>query len=321
MNHYPIYFVLTPQFLLLDYAGPAEAFRIAAGLGAPFDLHTISPAPTLTSSLGLDISNLAPLPESMPVNAMVFLCGVVKSAEHYQLAEAQTVVDWLKAISSPGLRVACICSATLLAARAGILNGRRCTTHHSLIDRLRQQAPLARVEDDRIFIEDGPVFSSAGITAGIDLALFLIEKLAGAPMAQEVARHMVIYLRRNGQDAQLSPWLAHRSHLHPNIHRVQDAISRAPEKHWRVADLAAIALMSERNLSRLFRQHTGVGMVEYQQSLRIAHAKNLLENPRHSIEKVAELAGFSSVRDFRRVWAKFEKTLPRQASKQGNSAG
>ncbi|MDW5417757.1 helix-turn-helix domain-containing protein [Iodobacter sp. CM08] len=312
MHRTPIFFVLTPHFLLLDYAGPAEAFRIAAGLGAPFDLHTISPTATLISSLGLEISNLAPLPQELPSGALVILCGVMKSSDNYQLPEAQAVVDWLHSMQRPDLQVACICSAAQLAARAGLLDGRRCTTHHTLIERLRQQAPKARVEDDKIFIQDGPIYSSAGITAGIDLALFLIEQLASASIAQEVARHMVIYLRRNGQEAQLSPWLAHRSHLHPSIHRVQDAISHAPEKHWSVADLAAIALMSERNLSRLFRQHAGLGMVEYQQSLRIAHAKKLLENPSHSLEKIAELAGFNSIRDFRRVWAKFEVGLPRR---------
>ena len=311
MESIPLYFVLTPQFLLLDYAGPAEAFRIAASLGAPFVLHTVAPASTLQSSLGLDICNLAPLPEELPANALVILCGVVKSADNYRLPEAQKVVSWLQNIARPDLQIACICSAAILAARAGLLDGRRCTTHHTLIERLRLLAPTARVEDDRIFVADGPLFSSAGITAGIDLALFLIEKAAGAPLAQEVARHMVIYLRRNGSDAQLSPWLAHRSHLHPGIHRAQDSISRCPEKHWSVADLAAIAHMSERNLSRLFRQHAGLGMVEYQQSLRIAHAKKLLSSSGHNLEKIADLAGFNSVRDFRRVWGKFESGSPR----------
>src|SRR5439155_1994917 len=156
----------------------------------------------------------------------------------------------------------------------------------------------------RIFVDAGAICTSAGITAGIDLALYLIEQYAGPGIAQTVARDLVVYLRRTGNDPQLSPWLAHRNHLHPTVHRVQDAISRAPERAWALSDLARRAHTSVRNLTRLFRQHTGTTIVLYQQRIRIAYARQLLENPRNSLERVAQRVGLSSARSVRRAWAK-----------------
>ncbi len=305
-----VYFVLTPQFLMLDFAGPAEAFRLAAGFGAPFKLHMVSPTPDVSSSLGLSVSGVAPLPMRLPADSLVIVSGNCDSAMHYQMPEAQRVIQWLSTVCGPRQRVASICSGALLLARAGLLDGRRATTHHTLIDRLRAEAPMARVDDDRIFVEDGPVCTSAGITAGVDLALHLIEREAGSAVAQQVAREMVVYLRRSGADPQLSPWLDHRNHLHPAVHRVQDAIIGEPHRPWSLADLADMAHMSVRNLTRLFKQHAGLSVLDYQQRIRIAYARQLLENPRHTVERVAELAGFGSARDFRRVWAKFEEAPP-----------
>ncbi|WP_018152469.1 GlxA family transcriptional regulator [Leeia oryzae] len=306
----PVYFVLTPGFLMLDLAGPAEAFRIASQLGGAFKLHLVAPTDKIMSSLGVSVGDLQPLPATLPANALVMLAGATRSAEMYALPEATQVVDWLKQVITPAHRLACVCSAAQLAGKAGLLNGRRCTTHHTLIDRLKTIAPQAKVEDDRIFVQDGNVFTSAGITAGIDLALFLIEKLGGAALAQQVARHMVVFLRRSGHDPQLSPWLEGRNHMHPAIHRVQDAISQHPGRHWSLDELADIACMSVRNLSRLFRQHTGVSVLDYQQRLRIAYARQLVESTGLSIERISEQAGFGSARDFRRVWGKFEEAPP-----------
>ena len=114
----------------------------------------------------------------------------------------------------------------------GLLSGRQCTTHHNLIETLRALAPDATVLDDRIFVEDGPLLTSAGITTGIDLALYLIEGHFGPELAAMVARRQVVFMRRSGRDPQLSPWLAYRNHLHPAVHRAQDAIAREPARRW-----------------------------------------------------------------------------------------
>ena len=193
---------------------------------------------------------------------------------------------------------------------AGQLDGLRCTTHHTLIDDLQTLAPSAQVQADRIFVNDGHVLTSAGITTGIDLALYIVEQVAGAALAAQVARRLVMYTRRGPNDPQLSPWLAHRNHMHPAVHRAQDAITQHlaedPARRWTLTELAEIACVSPRHLSRLFMQHTGISVVDYQQQLRMARAQELIaHNPALTQEQLAEACGFASARDFRRVWGRW----------------
>lgn len=187
-----VWFVLTPGVLLLDYAGPAETLRMAAEIGAGLSVQTVAPVPALRCSLGIELAGLAPLPESMPPGSLVIMVGNANEDEDYASAEAGAVVRWLRAAPAPDTRYASVCSGALLLADAGLLAGRRCTTHHMLFDELARRAPGARVEHNRVFVEDGPVVTSAGITTGIDLALFLIERDFGAPLAAAVARRLVV---------------------------------------------------------------------------------------------------------------------------------
>ena len=272
-----VFFVLAPRFLLIDFAGPADAFHYAARFGGKVRMRYVAARPSLVGG-----------------------------------GSARATVAWLRRMITPRQRLACVCSAALLAAEARLLDGRACTTHHSLLDPLRQLAPTAQVLDDRVFVRDEHIATSAGVTAGLDLALYFIEESCGAGIAQAVAREMVIWLRRTGADPQLSPWLAFRNHMHPAVHRVQDAISRAPERAWTLTDLAKQAHTSVRNLTRLFRQHAGTSIVDYQQRIRVAQARQLLKNPSHTVEHVAELVGFGSARSLRRVFARIEGDLPRR---------
>lgn len=305
-----VWFILTPNVLLLDYAGPAEALRMAADMGGDVSLRYCAPVERLSSSLGIALDGLMALPNTLPPRSLVIVTGNACEAEDYARPEAHAVVDWLRRVPPADCRVASICSGALLLAAAGLLDGRRCTTHHSLIDALRVAAPTAKVEENRVFVEDGPVVTSAGVTTGIDLALYLVENHAGAELAARVARRLAVYQRRCGQDPQLSPWLAHRNHLHPAVHRAQDAIAQDPAHPWTLDELAARAHVSARHLTRLFAEHAGIGVAAYQQRLRIARARQLLADPRLSIERVAELAGFASARDFRRVWQRHEGDAP-----------
>ena len=175
---------------------------------------------------------------------------------------------------------------------------------------MQHLAPSAQVLENRVFVEDGPVLTSAGVTTGIDLALYLIESLAGAALAGQVARRLVVYWRRGPQEPQISPWLAHRNHLHPAVHRAQDAITQSmreePSQRWSLQALAQIACVSPRHLSRLFVQHAGLGVAAYQQRLRMALAQELLaQQPHLSQEQLAQACGLASARDFRRLWLRW----------------
>jgi transcriptional regulator GlxA family with amidase domain len=305
-----VYFVLAPRFVLLDLAGPAEAFHYAALAGAKLRLHYLAAVPTLESGLGLPLGGLEPLPARLPEGALVFVCGSMDSVQSYRRPEAKATVEWLRRAITPRQELACVCSGALLAGRAGLLDGRRCATHHTLTETLRQLAPRAEVLEDRVFVSDGPIATSAGVTAGLDLALHLLEQRYGAGIAQGVARELVVWLRRTGNDPQLSPWLSFRNHMHPVVHATQDAISRAPERDWSLPELARASHTSVRNLTRLFRRHAGVSVLEYLQRIRAAQARQLLENPRHSVETVAEAVGLGSARSLRRVFAKLGEIAP-----------
>ncbi len=314
----PVYFLLRERTLALDLIGPAEVFRYAnrtaEAEGNPplFTLHYISAATRIDTSIGLDLTGFKPLPASLPAEAIVVLVGCTGLDEDFSPPAAQRTVEWLHKHVTARHRLLCICTGALLAGYAGLLDGRQCTTHHNHYDALRRVAPRAHVVENRIFVEDGMACTSAGVTAGIDLALHMVARVAGHRISAIVAHKMVIYLRRAGNDPQLSPWLAFRNHMHPAVHRVQDAIIENPARDWTVAALAQIACTSERHLNRLFREHAGTGIVDYLQRIRISLARELLAQSRLDIERVAEQSGFNSTRQLRRIWKKFEHTSPSQ---------
>ena len=225
----------------------------------------------------------------------------------------QEIVAWLRRVVRPTVTVASICSGALLAARAGLLDGKACTTHHASIAELRKLAPLARVEENRLFVVDGERLTSAGVTSGVDLMLHVVAEMTGPATAVAVARYLVVYLRRSAADPQLSPWLEGRNHVHPAIHRVQDAIAAAPARPWPLSSVARAAAASPRNLSRLFNQHAGMSVTTYVNRMRVALARQLVLGSRLDIETVAERSGFRSTRQFRRAWGRLHDMPPSRA--------
>jgi transcriptional regulator GlxA family with amidase domain len=198
--------------------------------------------------------------------------------------------------SSPSARAQCwlrrrACSRT------------RATTHHLELEELQRADPSCEVLANRVFVEDERqrVYSSAGITTGIDLAIHLIAKECGEAIAARVAHVMVMPLRRGPGDAALSPFLQGRSHLHALVHRVQDALCAAPEQDWRIEQMADMAHTSTRHLSRLFLQHTQQTPLQFLEGLRVATALRLLRGGA-SVTRAAIDAGFSSDTQLRRAF-------------------
>jgi transcriptional regulator GlxA family with amidase domain len=320
-----ILFVISPNSLLLDIAGPAEAFRLAnlhrarRSQGAHFRLRFASHAPKALTSVGLPLADLEPLPSALTVPTWVVLVGQPTARVNEVTPAIVATAKWLsrtlreplRAKESPH-RLVTICSGTLLAARAGLVDNRHCTTHHELLGVLREIAPRALVADNRVFVVDGPVASSAGITAGIDLALHLIADECGEPLAASVAEDMVVYLRRSPSDPELSPFLAHRRHMHAAVHRVQDIISAEPERDWDMPAMASVGHVTERHLLRLFLQHAGVSPLRYLQAIRLERARQSIERGA-SITRAAEVAGFRSGLHLRRAWNRQWGGSPRDA--------
>ena len=324
----PVLFVLLPNVLMLDLAGPAEVLRLASQYsaasdqrGGAFDLHYVSPVPQLQSSIGLPLMGLASLPETLAPGSLVVLVGstppLAAAGQRAFEAASELLTAWLRRVYAPSAaRLSCICAGALSAARAGLLDGHQCTTHHSLCGALQALAPQARVLENRLYVCDGRVSSSAGITAGIDLMLHLLAESAGPRLACAVARDMVVYMRRSGADPQLSPWVSGRNHLHPALHRVQDAVAASPGEDWSVERMAGIACTSSRHLGRLFHEHAGASPLDYLHRLRVGLARELLAQSSLDMETVAPRAGFGSARHLRRIWGKYDAAPPSRSRAQ-----
>ncbi|MHC1548151.1 GlxA family transcriptional regulator [Phyllobacterium sp. K27] len=315
--------VVPARALLLDIAGPVEVLRKANfdQDSVRFNVRYVGPLAHVTTSIGLTISGIEPLPENVPADAMIVLAGdttTLLDTPATAHAEVQgqgdkDIIDWLQAHFVGTQKLVTICSGALLAGRAGLLDGYACTTHFGLVDELREKVPTARVFDNRLYVEDGNRYSSAGITAGIDLMLHLVGQIAGPACAVAVARYLVVYLRRSGSDPQWSPWLDGRNHIHPAIHRVQDKLAADPAQNWTLQSLSDIAATSPRHLSRLFNEHTGMSIPEYLNRLRVALAREILSNTRLDMEGVADRTGFASARQLRRAWGRIHAAPPSSA--------
>ena len=307
-----VLFALLPEVVLLDVAGAAEAFRMAGQfVPGSYELQFVGPDASVRSAVGLQLSQLQPLPASVPDGSIVVITGVSSKALDLNSPAFERVSAWLAKISrNQTVTLMCVCSGSLLAAHAGLLRGRECTTHHEFIETLGQIEPTATVHGNRIFVEDGSVFTSAGVTSGIDLALHMIGQQLGHKIAVAVARDLVVYMRRTTADPQLSAWVMHRNHIHPAVHKVQDAIARNPAADWTAKKLAAVACMSARNLARLFAEHAECSPLDYVQRLRVALAREMVMNSDLALERVAERSGFSSAHHLRRVWRRWERVPP-----------
>ncbi len=312
-----VYFVLLPDSLILDWAGPAEALRMANGAlidngqSARFALHFVSPLPGMQTSVGVALTGLKALPDLRATGAelatrWVVLVGQPGNVLDVDSDASRAVLHWLRGLHlvTGQLELVTVCAGSVLAAHAGLLSGRRATTHHHHLDELRRVEPQCDVVANRVFVDDAPVFSSAGVTTGIDLFLHRISAECGPALAAQVAQTMVVALRRGPNDPELSPFLAYRAHMHPALHRVQDAVSQAPETGWTVPGMAEVAHTSPRHLTRLFLEHAGIAPLQYLRRIRLAVAQTALQSGRN-VTQAAEMAGFSSDTQLRRAWHQF----------------
>ncbi|HVY79535.1 MAG TPA: helix-turn-helix domain-containing protein [Steroidobacteraceae bacterium] len=307
-----VLFALLPDTVLLDVAGPAEAFRIAnQQVPGSYALSFVGNSRTIESGVGLQLAGIRPLPRKVAAGSIVVVTGVVGRTLNLDSTAVAQLAEWLRhTLADESVTLMCVCAGSVVAGHAGVLANLECTTHHAHIEELKRVAPSAHVHANRIFVEHGRVLTSAGVTAGIDLALHVIGQQLGHRAAALVARELVVYMRRSGADPALSPWVMHRNHIHPVVHRVQDAVSRNPAARWPASRLAEIAHTSQRNLARLFAVHAQCSPIDYVQRMRVALAREMLTQGERPIERVAQLAGFSSAHQLRRVWRRWESVPP-----------
>lgn len=295
-----LFFLLVPGVHALDLAGPLQTFYEANGFGADYRIGFCACRRRVRTAQGLEVAGLEKLPEVGPDD--VVLVPGLDSSTLDDLGHVP--VDWLRAVAGSGATLGSICSGAFVLGHAGLLDGRTCTTHWKVAERLQRRHPAARVLFDRLYVQDGRVITSAGVTSGIDMALSMVERDHGPQVTANVAREMVVYLRRDGQSSQSSVFLDYRRHLHPGVHRVQDWLLHRVKKNPTLPELARIAGMSERNLTRVFRRATGITLKEFSTRVKLEVAKGLLRNPAYTLERVAAECGFNDSRQLRRLWTR-----------------
>ena len=307
-----VWFLLLPHTHLLDLAGPLQTISTCFELDmAPLCVRCIGPITQIECFQNISVTGLEPLPESLEAGDLLFVIGHKLPQIPAEQSILQQVAHWLQRIAShtPDLAICSICTGAFLLGQAGLLDGRRCTTHHRYAEQLQQHFPLAEVLSNHLFVQDGNLYTSAGVSTGIDLALHVISQRLGRSEAGRVAQELVIYRRRAGNDPQLSMRDLTRNHIHPLIHEVQSYLEQQFASSLAMEDVARRFNLSYRHLARLFRQNTGITLQAYLRKLRVEHAKQLLEQQRIPIESLAERCGFSSSQAFRLAWSK-EMPLP-----------
>lgn len=297
-----VIFVLLPGVNLLDLGGPAQVFDVARTLGAAYELHFCAHTPQIQSIQGLPLGPLAPLPTPRPGDLVVIPGPRLEGPVPGQPWIEPAAVAWLRAAHAAGAHLASVCTGLAALGEAGLLGGRRCTTHWGSVAEMQARYPGALVQDAVLYTHDGSITTSAGIASGIDMALSIVERDHGPRLTAQVARYLVIYLRRDGVQTQASVYLDYRTHLHPGVHRVQDQLSQHVADPARLEELAKLANMSPRGLTRAFKQHTGLTPLAYQHELRLEFAAGLMADPHLTIEAIASRCGFEDPRHFRRLW-------------------
>ncbi|MGW3247360.1 GlxA family transcriptional regulator [Streptomyces sp. NPDC001070] len=285
---------------LLDVAGPAEVFGEANRLGAGYRIALLSATgDDVTSSIGVRIAvDGGPASEPDPAT-FVMPGGVV----YPRAPVTRELIEAARGLAGRSGRVASVCSGAFVLAAAGLLDGRRATTHWKIAGELAARHPKIRVEPDAIYVRDGTTYTSAGVTAGIDLALALVEEDHGPDVSREVARALVVYLQRAGGQSQFSAPLQVPPPRTPALRAVVDLVTANPAGNHSLDELSGHLNLSPRHLTRLFREELSTTPARYVESIRFDIAKALLDQG-HTATQAASLAGFPSYESLRRVFVR-----------------
>jgi len=296
-------FIIPPTVEILDLAGPVQVFTEAKFYGYDLTLEYYSYKSEIISTSGLLFNNIKDYRAAdLREGDYVFMPGMDnKYVSSMDFKTEREFFNWLKKCSDKGILVCSICNGAFALGHAGLLKDTECTTHWRRIEEMQNEFPQAKVISDILFKKSNNVYTSAGISAGIDLALAILEELKGPLFTHKVARGLVVYHRRSQDHTQQSIYLDYRNHISPNIHKVQDYLIEHLADEISVEDLASLVAMSPRNLSRVFKEKTGTTVHEYLTLLRLEYAKTMLNNPEYTIEYIASKCGFKTARQLQRI--------------------
>lgn len=292
----------------LDLVGPADAFskaneHLANGQTKYRLCFASAGSKTILTNSGINIANLKSLSEVTEKPHTVIVSGGGEGAIRSAI-ETTELIDWLRAANAQNCRIASVCTGAFALGAAGILNGRAATTHWASCHLLRQMWPEIKVQEDAIYTSDHPIYTSAGVTTGIDLCLHLIEIDHGTSTALAVARDLVLFMRRPGTQSQYTPTLRAQSLASSRFSNLLAEISEDPCGDLSVPALADRAGISQRSFVRRFKSETGFTPAQYVQNARLDKVKVLLETTDWPLKRISDRAGFRSLATLHRVFAK-----------------
>ncbi len=285
---------------LLDVAGPAEVFKAANQFGADYQIVLLSPTgEDVTSDLGFTVAvDRAAYSERTPDTYLV------AGSDRYPRTPVPLALAEAARVPAAGARrIGSICTGAFILADAGLLAGKRATTHWRATRELAARCPTCRVEPDAIYVRDGSTYTSAGVTSGIDLALALVEEDHGPDLTRDVARFMVVYMQRSGGQSQFSAPLQGPPPRSPALRKVTDVVTANPQGDHSPGELAKYLNVSTRHLTRLFHEELSTTPARYVEHIRFDMARALLDQG-HTATQAAALAGFPSYESMRRVFAR-----------------
>jgi transcriptional regulator GlxA family with amidase domain len=310
-----IVFLLLPKTHLLDLAGPAQVFYEANQIAgqAHFRIFFAHTEESMHCEQGMSFGHLT-RPETISLGKGDLVCipgfdfaGFVRGELDAAIRNHQ---QWLREQRRKGVYLGSICTGALALACMGLLDKVQCTTHWKCLPWAQAHFPEARFLDNRLYVFDREIFTSAGMTAGIDMALALVDKWCNPLLAAKIAREMVINVRRPETRDQKNTFLDFDNHFNADVYRAQEILSDRLDARFTIGDLAGMMNVSPRHLARLFKHHTGQTIQAYRENLRIQHGEQLLLNTEMHIKEIAAACGYDSTRQFVRLWQKQKGVSP-----------
>ena len=316
MKQRRVVFVAVPPIQILDLTAPFEVFARCGGYRV--ELRSASGARAIVSSCGLAIAGAKSYRSLRgPIDTLVLPGG--DGAEDIRCD--RNFLNWLRAAPRRVRRICSVCTGAFLLAAAGLLDGRRAVTHWGWCARLERDFPKVKVERDPIFIRDGRIYTSAGVTAGLDLALALVEEDHGSRRALEIARDLVMFLRRSGGQAQFSSLLAAQASERRPIQELQNWMVEHLAENLSVDVMAARCRMSPRHFARVFTAEQGITPARFVEQTRVEAARVLLESTDFALKEVASESGFRSADSMRRSFLRVLGVAPSRYSRHFHPTG
>jgi transcriptional regulator GlxA family with amidase domain len=288
-----------PPVQVLDVTGPLEVFANAAA----YDIQVCTPdgGHSLRTNRGIDLGNAMPTSECVgPIDTLIVAGGPGSESGSYDLS----FIQWIREAATRARRVASICTGAFMLAEAGLLDGKEAVTHWKFCDRLALEYPKVHVKRDPIYLKDGCIYTSAGITAGIDLSLALVEEDQGHKVSLEIARFLVMFLVRPGGQAQYSHMLSHQATASQPLRELQVWMLEHLRDSMTVESLAERLGVSSRHFTRVCLQETGMNPGQFIDRMRVEAAQQLIDSSKKGLKEVAEACGFHSAEAMRRAFSR-----------------